>query len=196
MPLFSIEHSTTAYRADFLLYGSAVPALGAWLALGAPAGMGLEMAAMVGGGVLAWSAVEYLLHRFVLHGLQPFKGWHLEHHQRPAALICAPTLLSASLIVLLVSLPALWLLGEWLGGALALGVLAGYLGYAITHHAVHHWRVQSPWLKRRKYAHARHHHLQQPCCYGVTSGVWDKVLGTAKPTVYGCLPVRVMRHRK
>lgn len=179
MPLISLEHSSTAYRADFVLYGSAVLGLGAWLTLRGPAGMGMELAALTGVGVLAWSPIEYALHRFVLHGLPPFKGWHREHHQRPVALICAPTLLSASLIGSLVWLPAVLFLGEWRGSALTLGVLMGYLGYAIVHHALHHWSAQSPWLQRRKYWHAKHHHLLQPCCFGVTSGFWDRLFRTS-----------------
>ena len=178
MPLLSIEHSSAAYRTDFALYGGAVLGLGGWLALSAPAGMGVEITAGAGAGLLAWSALEYALHRFVLHGLQPFKRWHLEHHRRPAALICAPTVLSASLIGLLVWLPAMAFLGEWLGSALTLGVLIGYLGYAITHHALHHWKLDLAWLQRLKYWHARHHHLLQPCCFGVTSGFWDRVFRT------------------
>ena len=179
MTWMSIEHSRWAYRADFVLYGGAVTALCAWLVLRGPAGSGLELAALASAGLLVWSALEYALHRFVLHGLPPFKGWHLEHHRRPAALICAPTLLSASLIGGLVWLPAVWSTGQWHGSALTLGVLTGYLGYAVTHHAVHHWRSNAHWLQRRKYWHARHHHLQQPCCYGVTSGFWDQVMHTA-----------------
>jgi sterol desaturase/sphingolipid hydroxylase (fatty acid hydroxylase superfamily) len=175
---FSIEHSTTAYRADFVLHGAAVLGLGAWLALRVPAGMGLEITAWVVAGILVWSPVEYALHRFVLHGLQPFKRWHTEHHRRPAALICAPTLLSASLIGLLVWLPAVTGLGQWHGSAITLGVLIGYLGYAITHHALHHSALNRGWLQDRKYWHARHHHLLQPCCFGVTSGFWDRVLRT------------------
>jgi sterol desaturase/sphingolipid hydroxylase (fatty acid hydroxylase superfamily) len=188
MPLLSIEHSTTAYRADFFLYGSAMLALGAWLVLRAPSGMALELSALVALGWLAWSPVEYALHRFVLHGLPPFKGWHREHHQRPLALICAPTALSASLIGLLVWLPAVGAMGLWRGSALTLGVLVGYLGYAITHHALHHWRLRSGWLAQRKHAHARHHYLKQPCCFGVTTGLWDRLFHTIEKKP---VPVRI-----
>ena len=85
-------------------------------------------------------------------------------------------MLSASLIFVLVFLPA-WLLGNtWSASALTLGVLTGYLAYAVTHHATHHWRGNSAWLKRRKHWHAQHHHRTgQPGCYGVTSGFWDHV---------------------
>jgi cyclopropane-fatty-acyl-phospholipid synthase len=179
MRLISIEHSAFAYRADFVLYGAAVLGLASWLVLRGPPGMGVELEALAALGLLAWSPVEYALHRFVLHGMQPFKRWHLEHHRRPSALICAPTLLSASLIGLLLWLPALLVLGKWRGSAIALGVLLGYLSYGITHHAVHHWRARGAWLLQRKSWHARHHHLHQPCCYGVSSGIWDRWFHTA-----------------
>jgi cyclopropane-fatty-acyl-phospholipid synthase len=192
MALLSIEHSPTAHRTDVALYGGAVLGLGGFLALRAPTGMGLEIAAWAGAGLLAWSGIEYGLHRFVLHGVQPFKSWHLEHHRRPLALIGTPTWLSAALVGGLVWLPAVTGLGAWPGSGLTLGVLAGYLGYTLTHHALHHWKLDLLWLQRRKHAHARHHHLLQPCCFGVTSSVWDRVLRTVghKGPVRQNIPVR------
>lgn len=167
MPLISIEHSRNAHRADILFYGVAVLGIGSWLGLRAPQDMRLEVVTLAGVGLLGWSAIEYALHRFVLHRLQPFKRWHLEHHRRPLAWIGAPTWLSALLFGGLVGLPAVLGLGRWMGSALALGVLAGYLAHTFTHHALHHGKLDSEWLQRRKYAHARHHHLPQPCCFGV-----------------------------
>jgi cyclopropane-fatty-acyl-phospholipid synthase len=192
MPLLSIERSTAAYRTDFALHGGAVLGLGAWLAVQAPAGMGLEITAYAAAGIVAWSPIEYALHRFVLHGLQPFKRWHLEHHRRPGALLSAPTVLSTALIGLLVWLPSVMGLGQWLGSALTLGVLIGYLGYAITHHALHHWNPNLRWLQERKFWHAKHHHLLQPCCFGVTSGLWDRLLRTSghKDQARPHIPVR------
>ena len=32
--------------------------------------------------IVVYPAVWYRLHRFVLHGLRPFSGWHALHHQR------------------------------------------------------------------------------------------------------------------
>jgi cyclopropane-fatty-acyl-phospholipid synthase len=183
MPLFAIEHSRLAYRIDFGLYGAASLALGAWLLLAGPAAQRGSIAAFVGVGLLAWTAIEYALHRFVLHGLRPFSRWHAEHHSRPTALICAPTVLSAGLILGLVFLPALALGGLWTACALSFGVLTGYLAYAIAHHATHHWNIDSAWLKRRKRWHALHHNAgrrnaEQPGHYGVTSGLWDHLLGS------------------
>jgi len=193
MNILSIEHGRTAYHADFALYGTAVLGLGAWLALRAPAPQRLELAAWVGAGVVAWSPIEYALHRFVLHGVQPFKRWHLQHHRHPTALISTPTVVSAALFGAGVWLPARWWLGIWVADAFTLGLLIGYLAYATTHHALHHWQSDMRWLQNRKYWHARHHHLLQPCCFGVTSGFWDWALRTAGHKIPQNPPIKVRR---
>jgi sterol desaturase/sphingolipid hydroxylase (fatty acid hydroxylase superfamily) len=179
MGLLSIEQSKLAYRADFGLYATAVTALTAFVALAGPRGHGPALVGWAFAGLVSWSAIEYALHRFVLHGLQPFRGWHSEHHERPQALICAPTILSAALIGALVFLPVLLIGNLWHACALTLGVLVGYVAYAITHHATHHWRTEQEWLKRRKRLHAIHHH-RPTACYGVTTVAWDHVFGTAQ----------------
>lgn len=179
MDLFTLEHSQRAYRADFVLYSLAVLVMATLLLLDGPRDRWLVIAGFALMGVVGWSFIEYLLHRFVLHGLQPFKRWHAEHHDRPTALICTPTLLSGSLIFALVFMPALVVGSFWTACALTLGVLTGYLTYAVTHHAMHHWQVHNPWLQQRKRWHAlHHHHVRQPGCFGVTSAVWDHVFCT------------------
>jgi sterol desaturase/sphingolipid hydroxylase (fatty acid hydroxylase superfamily) len=180
MSLFRMEHSKTAYRVDFVLYGAAVVLLAAFLLVAGPRGQRLEIVVFVGVGLASWTLIEYALHRFVMHGLQPFRRWHAEHHQQPRALIFTPTILSATLITVLVFLPALALSDNlWRACALTLGVLTGYLFFSITHHAIHHWRADSSWLKQRKRWHALHHHAIGPSGYfGVTSAFWDHVFGS------------------
>ena len=182
MGLFAMEHGKAAYRADFGFYGTAVAALATFLFSAGSHSQRIESLALVWVGLASWTAIEYLLHRFVLHGLAPFKRWHEEHHQRPRALICAPTILSASLILVLVFLPVLALGGVWNACAVTLGMLSGYLFYAVTHHAIHHWTAKSAWLKRRKRWHALHHHgAGRLGGFGVTSAFWDYVFGSATP---------------
>jgi len=174
--MFAIEHGKAAYWADFGIYGTAVAVLAIALSAFAPREQWLTLAALVVLGAVAWTLMEYALHRFVLHGLEPFLSWHAEHHERPTALMGTPTLLSISLVALLVFLPGLLAAGFWKASALTLGVTAGYLAYALTHHATHHWRSRSPWMARRKRWHARHHHTA--ACYGVSCSFWDKVFGS------------------
>ncbi|HEX9390986.1 MAG TPA: sterol desaturase family protein [Usitatibacteraceae bacterium] len=185
MGLFNLEQSKAAYIADFVFYGFAVAATAVWLLAAGPRAQLPILAALTLMGLASWTLLEYVLHRFVLHGLQPFRRWHAEHHQRPMALICTPTILSATLIVTMVFLPALLLGDLWRAGAMTLGVMTGYLAYGITHHATHHWRTNSAWLKRRKLWHALHHRRpDQPGYYGVSNALWDHVFGSAaQPTV-------------
>jgi sterol desaturase/sphingolipid hydroxylase (fatty acid hydroxylase superfamily) len=178
MRLFTLEHSKASYIADFVIYVVAVLALTTYLLIDGPKDYGLEILTFVLIGLAGWTAIEYIFHRFVLHSLQPFKSWHEEHHLRPNALICLPTVLSAALIVTLVFLPALLLWGVWHASAVTLGVLAGYLAYTITHHATHHWHSDNAWLKKRKRWHAIHHHVDQLGYYGVTTSFWDYMFGS------------------
>lgn len=189
MNLFSIELTPAGNRFDFSLYAVTVLGLGAFLMLSGSADQQVESLGWVVLGLFVWSALEYLLHRFVLHGLEPFKDWHQMHHQRQAALIGAPTSLSATLMALLVFVPAWALADVRIASALTLGVAAGYLGYALTHHAIHHWRGESAWLLRRKRWHALHHrYFDRNGRYGVTNSVWDLVFGTSKPALRHVAP--------
>ncbi len=180
MRLFALEHGEKGYRADVALYGVAAVTLTSYLLLCGQPGQLSATGALVLLGLVGWTVIEYVLHRFVLHGIHPFRRWHAEHHKRPTALIFTPTVVSAALIAMLVFLPALL---EWnlrLASALTLGVVVGYLAYSLTHHAIHLWPADNAWLKRRKRWHALHHHqVDGPICYGVTTSFWDQVFGTA-----------------
>lgn len=179
MEIFKLEHSKAAYRADFFLYSAAVITLTIYLLVNAPAPRKIEIVGLSIFGLMSWTLIEYTLHRLVLHGLPPFRRWHEVHHQQPDALICTPTILSGTLIALLVFLPALLLGDYWRACALTLGLLTGYLGYAITHHAIHHWRINHAWFKALKRQHMRHHHQNQSSFFGVTCRFWDDIFSTS-----------------
>ncbi len=185
MEFLTIEHSKAAYRADFALHGLAVLGLAGWLIGASPREVWLQLMCVALIGLLGWTAVEYVLHRFLLHGLRPFCDWHAQHHQRPKALIYAPTFLVALCFAAGVALPAWTLFDEWVAGALTLGMLCGYGIYSVTHHATHHGHGGGLWLKRRKHWHAVHHHQVPPACYGVTTHIWDHVFRTQGPSRAG-----------
>lgn len=179
MRLFTLEHSAIGYGADFAVNGGTVVLLTAFLVGATPRQQRLEISIFVIVGLLAWSLIEYVVHRFVFHGIQPFCHWHARHHQRPAALIFAPTLLTTTVMATLVFLPVLLLTDLWRACALTLGVSIGYLAYTITHHATHHWRARGAWLKRRRLWHALHHRpVDHPGRYGVTTAFWDYIFRT------------------
>lgn len=198
MGLLSIEHSPVVYWADFAWHGAAALALGAAVGAGLPAVPGTDglaaALALVLAGLLLWTLIEYLLHRFVLHQVAPFRHWHALHHQRPRALICGPTLLSSALIAVLVAAPAWALMGAAHAQALTLGLVLGYLAYGVVHHSAHHGGG-GRWMRARRRWHALHHHAATPAAYGVSTGLWDRVFasvptaGRQRPTTHSMVDV-------
>lgn len=182
MGLLTLKQGKLAYQLDFALYGTGIAAMGTILLIASPPAEALANSGCVLAALVGWTAIEYAIHRFVLHGLEPFRRWHAAHHRHPCDLICSPTIFSASLIFALVFLPALELAGSWHACALTFGILVGYFCYSVTHHATHHWRTKraGTWLRRRKQWHAVHHHGQgHERCFGVTNEFWDRLLRSA-----------------
>jgi len=179
MKAFAIEHSKIAYFADSAVYLAAILLLSIFLIRLAPPQAETETAISVVAGLLGWSLIEYAMHRLVFHGIQPFQRLHQEHHRRPQALIATPTVLSVILIVVFVWLPATPLVGFWSGCGVTLGVTTGYFAYGVIHHAVHHWRSRSAWMRQRKRLHAIHHRFPY-CNYGVTMSLWDYLFHSGK----------------
>jgi hypothetical protein len=71
MKIFMPEQSKAAYLADFVLYGLAVFALATFLLVAGPQTQALELSALAILGLLLWTAVEYFIHRVILHGVKP-----------------------------------------------------------------------------------------------------------------------------
>jgi hypothetical protein len=141
MTFFKLEHAKAFYHADFVAYILMIVLVCGLLIGYAPRGEWRHIVLSAAGGLAVWPLIEYALHRYVLHRLEPFRGWHMEHHNRPRAFICTPTIFSAGLIFTLVFLPALASWNLWVGTGLTLGVTIGYLAFSWTHHAVHYWRA-------------------------------------------------------
>lgn len=143
--------------------------------------------ALVVGGCLLWTLMEYILHRWVFHYSGP-RPWqrrmyfiiHGVHHDFPndADRLVMPLGASIPMGVVFYILFRV-LAGPALCDALFLGFGAGYLAYDGLHFAVHHFRMSSragKWLKRY---HMIHHHTGVDARYGVSSPLWDYVFGTA-----------------
>lgn len=178
MGSFKFEQHPAMYFADFVLYPLAIAGGAAALIWHARSSV-LVLLAVAVLGFLAWSLVEYAMHRFVLHGLRPFKSWHETHHERPFALIGSSTPVSMAAFAVLVFLPLSAVSGPWVSLSATLGMAAGYLLYVIVHHATHHWKARpGSWMQARKQDHARHHRPGAEGWYGVTTPFWDHVFGT------------------
>ncbi|WP_420391414.1 sterol desaturase family protein [Acuticoccus sp.] len=149
------------------------------------------VAAVVVAGVLYWTFLEYLLHRFVLHweperpALRLVRRCfpsHRSHHDAPLAeRINIMLQLRITLGLTLAYTAALWACGLPLAVALALnaGILVGYQAYEVVHVACHHLPMRNAWAARLKRHHAIHHHRDETVNFGVTTTVWDHVFRTA-----------------
>lgn len=132
----------------------------------------------LGGGLLLWSAIEYLMHRFAFHGFAP----HWEHHADPldVKFILAPFPLSLSVSAGLWA--ALWLItrSTSLPGLVLTGVWIGYLCYEGVHLRIHSSAKGGPLLRVLRRRHFYHHFADDRFCYGVTSPLWDVVFRSSR----------------
>lgn len=134
---------------------------------------------MLVAGLITWTLVEYVAHRFILHRLEPFRRWHLEHHREPDAPMRTPVLFSLAFVLVLLIVP--FLLWADTGSALAFsgGLLLGHLVQESVHHRMHQaTRPGAGWLARRQCLHAFHHHDDDAMAFGTLTAFWDRRLGT------------------
>ncbi|RZJ89722.1 MAG: fatty acid hydroxylase [Chryseobacterium sp.] len=137
-------------------------------------------------GILIWTLTEYVMHRYVFH-FYPKSEWgkkihfifHGVHHDYPndaKRLVMPP---SASIPLAL----AFFFLFQYLlpAGtiyAFFLGFISGYLVYDMTHYALHHANFKNGFWKKLKQHHMLHHYSDSTRGYGVSSDIWDKILGS------------------
>jgi sterol desaturase/sphingolipid hydroxylase (fatty acid hydroxylase superfamily) len=132
------------------------------------------------GGIVCWTLIEYLLHRVLFHHAPILSHMHERHHQSPQELIGTPGWASVSIGLIAVAAPSWAALGLDLGTAATAGLITGYLWYVFVHYASHHWQPRrNSYLYRARLRHACHHHVSHDGNFGVTTGVWDWVFGTA-----------------
>ena len=150
---------------------------------------GLNIFYLVLLGIIVWSFTEYSLHRFVFHHQpkSPFGAkmhfiFHGVHHDYPSdskRLVMPPSVsipLAALFYFLFESI-----LTRVMVAPFFVGFLTGYLFYDMTHYAVHHFNLHNRfWLAIKKH-HMKHHYQDATKGFGVSSPVWDKIIGTDFP---------------
>lgn len=134
-------------------------------------------------GVLTWSLLEYVIHRWLGHDKRylrnVFGREHTAHHAKGHYFAPSWKKGAAALITTaLVAPPAVASAGWGLGLAYVGGLVGFYLFYELVHRLAHVWEGVGPyarWLRR----HHFHHHFEDPAVnHGVTSPLWDWVFGT------------------
>jgi len=140
----------------------------------------LIWAAVFAAGLIAWTFIEYVLHRFVLHHAPLISGLHEQHHNNPNDPVGTPVWASSLSAFVFVALPSWALFGFELATAATAGMATGYLLYVYCHYAAHYGRPEpGTFFYRLRVRHARHHHLSDDGNFGVITSFWDHVFGTA-----------------
>ena len=155
----------------------------------------MESLVWIGAGVFGWSFAEYAIHNWVGHlgrGRNEFSREHLKHHARGHYFASGKKKAAAAIPVIL-ALAGVSALAFGVRGGLSftLGFSAAYVAYEVLHRRLH---THAPWGPYGRWArrHHFHHHFMDPKRnHGVTSPLWDWILGTyTRPGV-----IRVPRHQ-
>lgn len=142
-------------------------------------------------GLFLWTLAEYTLHRFLFHyqakspkAERIFFLFHGVHHAQPQdkTRLVMPFPVSIPIALVFYGFFIL-ILGMLLGAPqwvnpMAAGFMLGYLIYDLTHYATHHFTMRSGYAKYLKRYHMAHHYKDPGTRYGVSSPIWDWVLGT------------------
>ena len=147
----------------------------------------LAVAALFLLGVLLWTLIEYLIHRYIFHyeptsrvGKQLHFIVHGVHHDYPndARRLVMPPSISVPLAFLFYGL-FLVIFGG-LAPAVFAGLVLGYVCYDMLHYATHHFGMKrGVWLWLKQY-HLRHHFKDDHVGYGISSPLWDYVFRTTR----------------
>ncbi len=142
----------------------------------------------IAAGVITWTLLEYVIHRFLGHmkkGKNPVRLEHQRHHAE--AHYFAPMwkkLILATLVLSTSTLLTGLIFTFEMGFLFSLGLAGMYFLYEYTHRVFH---IREPLirygLKMRKH-HFYHHFGNPKLNHGVTTAFWDRVFGTyTKPDV-------------
>jgi 4-hydroxysphinganine ceramide fatty acyl 2-hydroxylase len=138
-------------------------------------------------GVLLWTLLEYLIHRYIFHyepktrlGKRLHYVIHGVHHDYPndARRLVMPPSISVPLAFLFYG--ALLLIFWRLTPAVFAGLVFGYVCYDMLHYATHHFAMKGGvWVWLKQY-HLRHHYKDDHVGFGISSPLWDYVFRTTR----------------
>jgi len=128
-------------------------------------------------GLILFSLIEYIFHRWIFHGPESmYTRGHDAHHRDPRGFDALPFFLPSAILLGLTLVFALVVAVDHaclLGGAIGFG----YVAYGLSHFAIHATRFRQPWLRHWAARHHIHHH-HPGSNFGVTTSLWDHVLGS------------------
>lgn len=141
--------------------------------------MTLALAFLIG--LVTWTLLEYVLHRFAFHekvlGVWLAKD-HLKHHAKVDWFVPLHTKLAMASVVLSILFVAASLLGALPAATFVAGIVVGWLFYEVLHRRIHVARPLNGYGRWARRHHLAHHFGHAKQNHGVTSPIWDRVFGT------------------
>jgi len=153
------------------------------------------------GFAFVWTGIEYVFHRFLLHReleldvnakadgahLAKIFSAHLHHHvfmNQRYRIVVTPSvyikyMVPSFVVAIFVASPAVYTI-------FFAGVMAGALMYDAVHLSFHftdifpEWVYATQYFQNQRNAHMRHHYRDNTKEFGVTSGLWDSIMGTTR----------------
>ena len=177
---FTVFYTTYAVIVFVLAMRSARPGLGV---------------AMFLASIPLWTLVEYLFHRYVLHGRFPshdgvigrflhdrLDPLHWEHHARPHDGMHISGELRDFLPVFAIVAPLTFLAPVYTAPVILAGIFQCYVIEEWIHHSVHFYNFKNRYFRYIR-RHHRYHHTQpgMELGFGLTSGLWDVPFRTRYP---------------
>jgi sterol desaturase/sphingolipid hydroxylase (fatty acid hydroxylase superfamily) len=131
----------------------------------------------LGLGLFAFSFIEYFFHRWMFHTRVPlFEQGHRTHHEQPLGYDSLPFFLPAAVLLMLAGVFVL-IMPTGFALLMASAITFGYVIYGLSHFTIHHVRFKQPLLRRWAASHHVHHYHPRSN-FGVTTPLWDVLLGT------------------
>ncbi len=136
------------------------------------------------GGLLGWTFLEYLLHRFVFHFVNENKYvkkfhfiFHGVHHDYPHEE--KRTMMPPSGGTLFISLFLFinYLIFNLEGFYITGGIVFGYLCYSGLHYCIHMFKAPK-FLQPLWTHHLLHHYQNEEMAFGVSNRFWDRIFRT------------------
>ncbi|QLE78474.1 fatty acid hydroxylase family protein [Francisella sp. Scap27] len=131
-------------------------------------------------GIIFWSFIEYIVHRFLFHRFAFLKKLHDAHHNKPTELIGTPTYMSLPIYTVMMFLPLYLFFGLGISSVIYSGILTGAFLYFFIHHSTHHIKSRKGALLFYFKKHHSLHHLDSTQNYSVTLPIWDRIFRTKK----------------
>jgi sterol desaturase/sphingolipid hydroxylase (fatty acid hydroxylase superfamily) len=128
-------------------------------------------------GLFLYSFIEYFFHRWLFHGpVEMMKQGHQAHHDDPMGYDALPFFLPAVIMAVLTGI--FLLLMPMKVAFLLMGTITlSYTTYGLSHFVIHHHRFRRVFARDWAANHHIHHH-HEDMNFGVTSPLWDILLGT------------------